>query len=287
MGRVKALGLGVVVALVFLSIQAVVTVFVTVKILAENSTLLMQARSEGIDEVVAYAEARLMETDVLMTISIAASLIAILGFGWWYYYRFVRGGTASIHPFRTDGGALVAKRALYSIAMAASLQMLMQGVLSIVMAIWPEGMNSYLELMDGLDIDKSALALAYTMTVAPIAEELVFRGVLFQTVKKHSDYLTANLVQAALFGIVHMNPVQGIYAFALGLFIGMVAEKTKGIGYCIWIHILFNSASVALVRLLPEDLHGLAFAAAILVSIPIFILGTRGFLGRGVNVVSD
>jgi hypothetical protein len=38
-------------------------------------------------------------------------------------------------------------------------------------------------------------------------------------------FWVANILQAVLFGIYHMNPLQGIYAFFIGLFLGYVCHK--------------------------------------------------------------
>ena len=47
-------------------------------------------------------------------------------------------------------------------------------------------------------------------------------------------------MQAALFGLFHLNWIQGIYAFALGIVLGYVCERGGSIYYSMGLHLLFN-----------------------------------------------
>jgi len=55
--------------------------------------------------------------------------------------------------------------------------------------------------------------------VAPIAEELLFRGVIYGNLRRMIRLIPAAGVSAALFGFYHGNTVQGIYAFVMGCLI--------------------------------------------------------------------
>ena len=59
-------------------------------------------------------------------------------------------------------------------------------------------------------------------------------------------------MQALMFGFFHMNLVQGIYTFALGLLLGYLVEKTGNLLVPIVLHILYNSVSGVL-GIFPED----------------------------------
>ena len=50
----------------------------------------------------------------------------------------------------------------------------------------------------------------------------------------------ANVFQALMFGIMHMNLIQGIYAFAIGLFLGFLAERYQSILPCVLVHFVVN-----------------------------------------------
>ena len=55
--------------------------------------------------------------------------------------------------------------------------------------------------------------------------------------------LTAILVSALLFGLVHMNLQQGIFAFLAGCFYGFIYWQSKSLLLCILLHALNNFLS--------------------------------------------
>ena len=69
--------------------------------------------------------------------------------------------------------------------------------------------------------------------------------------KKCLPFWAANLLQALLFGIFHMNMIQGIYAFCLGLVLGYVCNRGGSIYYSILLHMLFNFWGTVLSGLIP------------------------------------
>lgn len=53
--------------------------------------------------------------------------------------------------------------------------------------------------------------------IAPIVEETVFRGIIYNRMKQHFPVWVAMIVSSLLFGLYHENVVQGVYAALLGL----------------------------------------------------------------------
>lgn len=60
--------------------------------------------------------------------------------------------------------------------------------------------------------------------LTPFTEELLFRGVLYNRMKKYFPQTLAVLLSALVFGCYHGNPVQMIYAFIMGLAMALVYE---------------------------------------------------------------
>ena len=102
----------------------------------------------------------------------------------------------------------------------------------------------------GLTSDITIAMLCYSVILAPIGEELIFRGVTMRLARRALPFWLANIFQALMFGIFHMNWIQGIYAFALGLLLGYVCEKGGSIYYSLLMHILFNFWGTVLEQLL-------------------------------------
>lgn len=80
--------------------------------------------------------------------------------------------------------------------------------------------------------------------IAPIFEEIFFRGVVYSEARKSGGFLYSNLLQSLVFGILHLNIIQGFYAFFVGFSLGCVLHFRKSIYLCVLIHILFNLSNL-------------------------------------------
>lgn len=91
----------------------------------------------------------------------------------------------------------------------------------------------------------SALLFFLTLAVMPaIGEEIVMRGVVLDGYKKMNIH-TAALMNGFLFGIMHLNPPQFLYAFILGAVFSYLVIYTNSIFSSMFVHFLFNGLSSA------------------------------------------
>lgn len=182
-------------------------------------------------------------------------------------------------PFRERlGGARVPG----ALALGFGACIVLTVIVGLAAQIFPSAFTSYEKLMDTLDITNSAFAIPYVMLVGPIAEEFIFRGVILDRLKPAFSFWTANALQAALFGIFHMNMIQGLYAFVLGMLLGMVVQVTGTVLASMLMHITFNSTSIGLGLL---EAHAPALYSHVSVVIVIaaavcFIVGLRYYAGQ-------
>lgn len=89
--------------------------------------------------------------------------------------------------------------------------------------------------------------------VAPIVEELIFRGLVYRRTKKMTGTIAAAILSAALFGVFHGNWVQAPYAFIIGIVAVFVYEKFKSIVAPIMLHMSANILSVLMMTLASSD----------------------------------
>ncbi len=87
--------------------------------------------------------------------------------------------------------------------------------------------------------------LAGSCFIIPIAEELLFRGVVYKRLKLYLGVTPALIGSAVLFGIMHVNLVQFLYATAVGLFLAFLLEKTGKLSMAVFGHIAANLVAVA------------------------------------------
>ncbi len=61
--------------------------------------------------------------------------------------------------------------------------------------------------------------------VSPLAEEIVFRGIVYNRLRRQYTKWIAIVGSALIFGVYHGNVVQALYGFVLGLLIAVLYEK--------------------------------------------------------------
>lgn len=108
----------------------------------------------------------------------------------------------------------------------------------------------YSELFGMIDEAPLLLKLATVGIAAPLAEEYLMRALVLGRLRKFVPVTAAVVIQAVLFGIIHMNVLQGTYAALVGLLLGFLYVKYNSLAPCIALHIAMNSLSV----LIPDQL---------------------------------
>jgi hypothetical protein len=83
----------------------------------------------------------------------------------------------------------------------------------------------------------------------PFCEEFAFRGVIYGGYLKSGNELGAILLSALLFGLMHLNANQAIYAFAIGIALACLREATGSLLTPMICHMTFNSEQVCLMYL--------------------------------------
>jgi membrane protease YdiL (CAAX protease family) len=90
------------------------------------------------------------------------------------------------------------------------------------------------------------LIVATIVIFAPIAEELFFRGVVFNAWLREAGRPWAYVGSAALFAAIHLSLVSLLPIFLLGLALAWVYERTRSLLAPIVMHATVNGISVAL-----------------------------------------
>lgn len=114
----------------------------------------------------------------------------------------------------------------------------------------PENYNELFKSMMGHDLGFLAIGI-----LAPLAEEMVFRGAILRTLLsafgKQRRWLAIGIT-ALLFAVIHGNLAQGFGAFFLGLLIGWMYYRTGSIVPGVVFHWVNNSIAVILYRIAPQ-----------------------------------
>ena len=173
----------------------------------------------------------------LIFVSAVYAIAALILFGYWYKKKLAPAQervaiTSAFHPWII----------LALLLLSVGLQYVISYLMNFIGMLRPDWMQSYSELIDTAGIGTlSPLTIIYAILIAPVSEELIFRGVTLGYAKKVLPVTGAVCLQAFLFGVFHLNMIQGIYAAILGLFIGYLKEAGGSIAIPIVFHAFFNT----------------------------------------------
>ena len=115
--------------------------------------------------------------------------------------------------------------------------------------------------------------------LAPICEELVFRGAILRVLLQWtSRHWSAIAISALLFALIHFNPAQMPHAFVVGLLLGWLYYRTDSVVPGVVYHWVNNSIAYVIYNLYPDpqmklvDLFGTQRSVAAAVLFSLFIL---------------
>ena len=172
-----------------------------------------------------------------MSVSIAAQVLATIGIGIhlvWGKYASLQGRVRSVRPV---------------------LLYLAAAVFIVSMGCWTNYVNELLHLPDNMGEVLDAmlnhpLGIFSIVVLAPVVEELLFRGGIQGYLVRHWQHPARSIVVSSLiFGAVHGNPVQIPFAFVTGLALGWMYYRSGSLWPGIWMHFLNNGSSVLLYHL--------------------------------------
>lgn len=183
---------------------------------------------------------------ILLITAIATISTLIVGSLWYRAYK----PKTDFSLKKVINGKLLAATA----ALGLALQLLISMCLNALYPVLPQNLtNQYSELMESLLGGNIWLSLLVTVVLAPLAEEFIFRGITLKKAQKFMPFMAANMLQAVLFGVYHLNLIQGVYAFVLGMVFGFTAEYFHSVWAAILLHAFVNG-SAELLSCLPEGM---------------------------------
>ncbi len=98
--------------------------------------------------------------------------------------------------------------------------------------------------MSDMILDVPFPLMLFIMAVLPATiEELVFRGISYGGYRKAGTKFMAVMLSALMFGIMHMNLNQALYAFVIGIFLALLVEATGSLFASMLFHFIYNAQS--------------------------------------------
>lgn len=121
--------------------------------------------------------------------------------------------------------------------------------------------------------------------LAPIMEEILFRGLIYQSLRNSYSITAAIFLQATIFAIIHINPLQIMYTFLLALLFMWLANRTNSLLTSILAHSSFNLTTILLSRIIKEQESAVYFLLLLVFAIAAIAIGggarvIQSFYGR-------
>ena len=185
----------------------------------------------ALNELLASLSGLTSDMEYLQTLNLVYAILALLVFGTWYYKIFVK-------PFRHRRKKYPSGYSFHTITsmffLGIGLQYVTTMLTDAIGVLRPDLITAYHAQMSsqGYD-DLSLLLLVYSVILAPVIEETVFRGLVFRYARHAMPYWFANILQAALFG--HLRLCDGTVPW-LGMPTGTWHQILHSGSYCIQHH---------------------------------------------------
>lgn len=131
------------------------------------------------------------------------------------------------------------------------------------------GLTAMQALLQASDMDSSPGMMLYAAVVAPVVEELLFRGAVLQSFRPFGKRF-AIVFSALLFGLFHGNLVQIPFAFLVGLVLGYTAVE-HSIVWAMVLHFINNGIFSLLLAWVPI-LQNILLMVLFLAGVAVFVI---------------
>ena len=192
-------------------------------------------------------------TNIVLTVVAALVIIGVLVLwlsryhrGWLEVLRLPEPGT-----WRKEVGSGV----LFGIGLYPVMVFVVGGLLTVLLqTISGEPVEAPEQVGEHLPAVGTALTVVYAIVIAPIGEELFFRGVLFRALRDRHGFWVGAVGSSIGFGLIHFIPGSAIDAallmtvmFFTGIALCFIYERRRTIVAPIAAHVTFNVIGIVLI----------------------------------------
>ncbi len=227
----------------------------------------------GIDPTDVEAVMELYMNVATETITYGVSFYHVIGvfvFGLWYYLLFKKPRPKVFKSYK----ALSMQSILVAVIAGIGLCFFANATVVIESFLLPSIVDKFVAMSEMAGFGTNAFIIIATIVLAPIGEEFICRGITLKYAKRiFSKFWMANCLQALMFGVMHGNWVQGIYAFFIGLVLGWITEKYKTILPAMIVHFVVNLSSSTWVVYVLDPLPYTLLVGIVLMLVSVVIVG--------------
>nr|WP_296158175.1 CPBP family intramembrane glutamic endopeptidase [uncultured Blautia sp.] len=204
-----------------------------------------------------------------------------------YLYRkdHIARKAGALIPQKTAAGKLTAGEVTLIFVMGAAFSQFANMFVALLQSFIDY--QEYQETMDQITGNKSLGFLIICMgVIAPIAEEVVFRWLIYLRLRDYMKMGAAAVISGLIFGIYHGNLVQAVYASILGMVFACFLELTGNLWTSVLLHMganIWSLVSPYVVQWLMEK-YVLSIFLMVILFIAVMVLGTGYFIRKSETV---
>jgi uncharacterized protein len=144
------------------------------------------------------------------------------------------------HPGSQSVVATIATLALPVLLLVPALDLAMEQIDRVLIWLFP--LSSAQEAAFEAMVASSLAPLISACILAPVLEEMLFRGIMLRSFLQQYTRRRAIVFSAIIFGMAHLNIYQFAVATLLGLLLGWLYERSRSLWPCILLHAAYNAA---------------------------------------------
>ena len=201
---------------------------------------------------------RVMESDTDLTnivLSVVAAIVILAVLLLWLQIKHSGWLRVMGLPERGTWGKEIGSGVLFGLGLYPVMVIVVGGLLTFLLqAISGEHVEAPEQVGEHLPAIGSALTIVYAIVIAPIGEELFFRGVLFRSLRDRYGFWVGAVGSAIGFGLIHFIPGSVVDAvllmivmFFTGLALCFIYERRGTIVVPIAAHMTFNVIGIVLI----------------------------------------
>ncbi|MGJ7529287.1 lysostaphin resistance A-like protein [Variovorax sp. GB1P17] len=148
------------------------------------------------------------------------------------------------HRSPTSAGATLMFVVPPVLLLVPALLLTITSMLNLLMRVMP--LSAWEESLFSRMADGSIAAVLAVCVMAPLLEEMLFRGIVLRGFLQRYSRWQAICLSALLFGAAHMNIYQFVVGFVMGVVLAWLYERTRSLIPCIALHATYNTATLLL-----------------------------------------
>lgn len=187
-----------------------------------------------VDMTVYYAGYRVIAEMLILAAAVTAGLLPVLRDGRREIRKMQAGRDSAVLSAHEDRRMLGILMPVGTVCLSLALNILLLSVGAMA------GNSAGTYAVDEITAASLPMAAVVYGILTPLAEELVYRGIVFARLRAAFDLLPGAVISAFLFGLSHGNLRQGVYGFVMGMVFAVCYEASRVFAVPFLLHSLCN-----------------------------------------------